>query len=239
MSGHAIQPVSALADVAALLGSDGWLTPPLHQMAFVVAPAIGRVRTLSMAVGDEGPGLTPVYELLSQDLSDCVVVVAGAASLGGAIWGEILSTAAREAGAVGVVIDGWARDRPAMAELGLPVFARGERVAGPAGRAHVTAVDVSVSIDGVRISTKDAIVVDSSGCMRLQAAREWELLDAGRRYAAAEDEVLAALRSGAPLREAYLHKKLVVDALRAGEADEQRTGAGTGHGAARPDQHDA
>ena len=214
MSFLPIPPVSALADVAALLGADGWLTPPLHQMAAAARPAIGRVRTLSMAVGDDGPGLAAVYELLSEDLSDCVIVVAGVASLGGAIWGEILSTAAHEAGAVGVVVDGWVRDRPAMVEIGLPVFGRGERVVGPAGRAHVMATDVPVSVDGVRISTKDAIVVDSSGCMRLHAAREWELLDAARRYTAGEDEVLAALRTGAPLREAYLHKKLVVDALR-------------------------
>jgi len=232
MSHLPIPPVSALADVASLLGADGWLTPPLHQMASAAAPAVGRVRTLSMAVGDDGPGLGAVYELLSEDLSDCVIVVAGVASLGGAIWGEILSTAAHEAGAVGVVIDGWVRDRPAMSEIGLPVFARGERVVGPAGRAHVMATDVSVSVDGVRISTKDAIVVDSSGCMRLHAAREWELLEAGRRYTAGEDQVLAALRTGAPLREAYLHKKLVVDALRAGEPHDDQQGVTTGRGGA-------
>jgi len=213
VTGLPVPPVSALADVAALLGSDGWLTPPLQPMVRNAAPAVGRVRTLNMAVGDDGPGLGPVYELLSEDLTNCVVVVAGAASLGGAIWGEILSLAAHEAGAVGVVVDGWVRDRSAMEAIGMPVFGRGERVVGPAGRAHVTAVDIAVHIDGVRISTKDAMVVDGSGCMRLPAARECELLDAGRRYAAAEERVVEALRAGVPLREAYLHKKEVVTSL--------------------------
>ena len=214
MTSLSVPPVSALADVAALIGSDGWLTPPLQPMVRGAAPAIGRVRTLCLVVADEGPGLAPVYELLSEDLTDCVVVLSGAASLGGAIWGEILSLAAHEAGAVGAVIDGWVRDRSAIEAIGMPVFGRGERVVGPAGRAHVVGVDIAVHIDGVRISTRDAIVVDGSGCMRLHAAREWELLDGARRYAAAEDLVLGALRAGAPLRDAYLYKKEVVTSLR-------------------------
>ncbi len=231
MTDLSVPPVSALADVAALLGSDGWLTPPLQPMVRSATPAIGRVRTLSMAVGDVGPGLGPVYEMLSEDLSDCVVVVAGAASLGGAIWGEILSLAAHRSGAVGVVVDGWVRDRSAMEAIGMPVFGRGERVVGPAGRAHVVAVDVAVHVDGVRISTKDAIAVDGSGCMRVQAAREWELLDAARRYAAAEEQVVAALRHGVPLREAYLHKKAVVTSLQSASAEPAK-GVTTGHGGA-------
>lgn len=223
-------PVSALADVAALLGSDGWLTPPLQPMVRGAAPAIGRVRTISMAVSDAGPGLGPMYELLSEDLTDCVVVLAGVASLGGAMWGEILSTAAHRGGAVGVLVDGWVRDRAVMNEVGMPVFGRGERVVGPAGRAHVVAVDVAVHVDGVRISTEDAIAVDGSGCMRLHAAREWELIDAARRYAAAEDEVLAALRDGVVLRDAYRLKQRVVAEIRGSSTNEstnESKGVGT------------
>jgi hypothetical protein len=41
-----------------------------------------------------------------------------------------------------------------------------------------------------------------------------DVLDAARRYAAAEDLVVAAISSGEPLARAYHHKKSIVDELR-------------------------
>lgn len=217
----ATPPVSALADVAALAGLDGWLTPPLRPVVAAHEPGRGRVRTVRFQVADEGPGLGAVYELLSSDLTDTVLVFGGVGALDGAIWGEILSCAAAAKGAVGVLVDGAVRDVEAMAEVGLPVYARDVRSVGPNGRAHAVQVDGVVSVDGVRITAQDAIAFDASGCIRLEAAREWELLDGARRYAAGEERVLHALADGAPLREAYLHKRVVVDELK---------GGATGHG---------
>lgn len=219
--------VSALADVAALVGLDGWLTPPLQPI--VPAPVAGRgsVRTVTLAVAESGTGLGPVYELLSSDLSGQVLVVSGAAALDGAIWGEILATAAQSSGALAVLVDGAVRDQPEMMFIGLPVYAREQRVVGPAARAHVVAVDAPIEIGGVHITCEDTIAFDAVGCIRLQAAREWEVLDAARRYNEAEQRVLDALRNGAPLSAAYLYKKAVVDTLK----DEWK-GVTTGHGRA-------
>lgn len=216
MNHLATPPVSAIADVAALAGLDGWLTPPLRPVVGASEPRRGRVRTLRFQVSDEGPGLGAVYQLLSSDLTGSVLVFAGVAGLEGAIWGEILSCAAVAQGAVAVLVDGAVRDVEAMTSVGLPVYARDTRVVGPNGRAHAVELDGAVTIDGVRLTSADAVAVDSSGCIRIEAAREWELLDAARRYDAGEERTLRALRDGTLLRDAYLHKKTVVDELKGG-----------------------
>ncbi len=209
-----VPPVSAVSDVLALWGKDGWLTPPLAPVVLPGASLLGRVRTLQMVVADHGPGLAPVYDLLSRNLTGCIVVVAGATDLPAAVWGEILATAAKVSGAIGVLIDGSVRDRPALSSTGLPIYARGECVVGPAGRAHVVAVDEPVMIGGVAIAAGEAIVIDDTGCVRLSMADEIQVLDAARRYTAAEEQVVAALATGMSLTEAYLLKKIVVDELK-------------------------
>jgi 4-hydroxy-4-methyl-2-oxoglutarate aldolase len=206
--------VSVLADVAALWGHDGWLTPPLQPVVPAVAPVSGRARTVRLEVAASGPGMAKAFELLSHDLTGQVVVWAGVAEAPGATWGEILSMAARGQGATAVLVDGAVRDVDDMTQLGLPVYASRTAVVGPNGTVHAVEVDGPVAIDGVRIDAGDTIVVDAAGCIRLSGEHADELLAAGTSYAAGEGALLAALTAGEPLDSAYLHKKRAVDALR-------------------------
>lgn len=214
-----VPPASAVADVLALAGADGWLTPPLNPIVPAPTPLAGRARTVQLAaraqpgVAVRGRGLAPLRELLSGDLAGCVVVVAGADDARGAVWGEILSTAAAAHGVVAVVVDGAVRDRPAMTGVGLPVYASSERVVGPAPDVQITAVDEPVKVVDVSIHAGDTIVVDGSGCVRVPAEHADVIVARAIRYAAAEDAVLAALRDGSPLTDAYRYKKAVVDDL--------------------------
>jgi 4-hydroxy-4-methyl-2-oxoglutarate aldolase len=210
----AFPPVSAIADVLALWGAEGALSPPLAPIAPAGSVVAGRARTLRIVAADTGPGLAPLYDLLSDDLTGCVLFLAGAQAVGAAVWGEILSTAAATRNAAAVLIDGAARDRPDVVAAGVPVYARDERVVGPAGRAHVEAVDVAVTIDGTEIAPDDGIVVDATGCVRVVGAQWQSVMEGAARYAAAEDEVLRALESGEPLSSAYRLKKVAVDELR-------------------------
>lgn len=215
-----VPAVSAIADVLALWGHDGWLSPPLVPVVASSAPIIGRARTIGVTVGATGPGMTPIYELLSNDLKGRIVVIAGAHRLPGAVFGEILGRAAQQCGAAGVLVDGGVRDRPDMADLGLPVYARDERVVGPNGLAHVTSFGQVVAIDttvGVTTTVSDAdhVVIDATGCVRIAATVGLDaVLDAARRYAAAEELVSSLMAEGESLRTAYRHKKAVVDELK-------------------------
>ncbi len=206
--------MSALADVAALWGHDGWLTPPLQPVVAAPTPVAGRARTVRLEVAPSGPGMARAFDLLSHDLTGHVVVWAGVTDSPGATWGEILSVAARGRGAAAVLVDGAVRDVDEMKSAGVPVYARGTAVVGPNGMVHAVEVDVPVVIGEVEIRPGDTIVVDASGCMRLAGDHAEELMSAAAVYTAGEGALLAALGDGEPLTSAYLHKKRAVEALR-------------------------
>ncbi len=213
-----LAPVSAIADVLALWGVDGWLTPPLTPVVPASSLVCGRALTVQLAAGADGPGLTGIYDVLSGDLADRVVVIAGARPVMGAVFGEILAAAAAQRGAVGALVDGWVRDRSDMTAIGLPVLAVGERVVGPNGTGHLLGVDVEVGIDApdgtVAVAPGDLVLIDGSGTVRVPADIADQVLEGARRYAAGEALVAAALADGEPLTSAYRHKKAVVTELR-------------------------
>lgn len=205
-------PVSAIADVLALWGRDGWLTPPLQPIVAATKPVIGEARTVRLAAGSGG--LMPLYEVLDGPLDDQFLVIAGADSVHGAVWGEILATTAKRSGVGGVLLHGSARDQPALAELATPTYAIDQQVVGPNGMATVVESNAAVNIGGVEIDPADRIVADATGCVRVRAAEVDEVLEAAVRYADAEEQVVAAVRNGTPLAEAYHMKKWAVDQLR-------------------------
>lgn len=207
-------PVSAIADVLALWNEDGWLTPPLSPVVPAATPTVGTALTITVTSGATGPGFSQIYDVLSADLTGRVLVLAGADALPGAVWGEILTRAALQQGATAVLIEGWVRDRPDIATLGLPIYASGERVAGPSALAHITAVETAVTVNAVDIEPDDLIVVDATGCVRVRAATADVVLQAAQRYAAAEDLVVKALTEGEPLARAYRHKKATTEEFR-------------------------
>ncbi len=208
--GQVPPPVSAIADVLALWGLDGWLTPPLLPVVPAPVSVSGRALTVQLVHDESGPGLSPIYDVLSSDLRGRVVVLAGARAVPGAVFGEILAGAARQQGATGVLVDGWVRDRADMVTIGLPVLAAGERLVGPNGAAHLMSVGEPVSVDGVAVQTDDVIVIDPAGCVRVRADLADQVLDAATRYAAAEMLVARSLASGEPLADAYRHKRALL-----------------------------
>ncbi|HEV8299174.1 MAG TPA: hypothetical protein VGQ20_17825 [Acidimicrobiales bacterium] len=211
-----VAPVTAIADVLAARGLGGWLTPPLRPMVAAAEPIAGPAVTIALRAEPAGRGMAELHALLSTDLTGAVVVIGGAGSVGGAVWGEILSRAAHRAGAAAVIVEGSVRDRRAMAAEGLPVYGIDERVVGPAGRVSVASVDAEVSIAGVRIAPGDTVVVDDCGVVRVEAGVAASVLDDAALYAEAELAVLKDLASGLRLTEAYRHKRATVEWLNEG-----------------------
>jgi 4-hydroxy-4-methyl-2-oxoglutarate aldolase len=208
-----VPSVSAIADVLAMRGLGGWLTPPLEPVVAPAQPVMGRAITVELRAEPSGRGLAELHRVLSGELAGGVLVIAGATEVGGAIWGEILSRAASHAGAVAVLVEGSVRDGAAMESEGLPVYAVDERVVGPAGRVSVQTVGEPVRVGGVSVAPGDVIVVDSAGAVRVPAGVADAVLVDARIYTDGEEKVLAELAAGVPLIEAYRHKRAAVDQL--------------------------
>jgi 4-hydroxy-4-methyl-2-oxoglutarate aldolase len=202
-----IPPSTAVADVLALRGHGGWLSPPL-KVAFP-GTASGAARTVSLQPGTGGFGL--LYELLSSDLAGRVLVV-DTPDDDVAVWGALLGTAAANAGAAAVVVGGAVRD---VGGLALPTWARTVATVGPAGALEVAAIGNAAEIGGVAVADGDAVVVDDDGVVCLHAATAEAVLADARAYAEAEDKVAVDLLAGTPLRDAYRHKADVVARLKA------------------------
>lgn len=83
--------------------------------------------------------------------------------LGAAHWGELMSTAARNSGCTGAVIDGGVRDSHFLLRMGFPVFASCHSVASSIGRWEILACQIPISIGTVEIRPADFVVGDIDG----------------------------------------------------------------------------
>src|SRR5438046_7548135 len=88
---------------------------------------VGRCKTTlwaDMAHFDPNP-----YDLELHAVDSCkpddVLIAAAGGSMRSGIWGELLSTAARNSGCIGAIVDGAVRDTEKMSARGFTVFARG------------------------------------------------------------------------------------------------------------------
>lgn len=170
-----------------------------------VRKLVGRCRTtlwVDMAHIDSKP-----YELELKAVDSCqaddVLIAAAGGSMRSGIWGELLSTAARNSGCVGAVVDGAVRDVDTMAAMGFPVFARGTCVYDSLNRQRVVDLDVPVEIAGVRFSPGDLVVADADGIVVCPREVEPEAVRRAWEKVHAENVTRDAIRGGMKAVAAY------------------------------------
>jgi 4-hydroxy-4-methyl-2-oxoglutarate aldolase len=180
---------------------------PRVQLRAMTVPQtlVGRCKTTlwaDMAHADPTP-----YELELQAVDSCkpddVLIAAAAGSARSGIWGELLTTAARNQGCVGAVIDGMVRDVAKMRDMQFPVFARGSCVYDSKDRQRVIDIDVPVEIDGVRFCPGDLILADEDGIVVVPRAVEEAVLHSAWEKVNAENQVRDAIRAGMKASEVF------------------------------------
>jgi len=162
------------------------------------AKLIGRCKTTlwaDMAHPDPRP-----YELELEAVDSCrpddVLICAAGGSMRSGIWGELLSTAARNSGCVGVIVDGAVRDVEKMTAMGFAAFALGTCVYDSLHRQRVVDIDVSVEIDGVRFSPGDLVIADADGVVVVPAEVEEQAIRRAWEKVHAEDLTRQAIKGG-------------------------------------------
>jgi 4-hydroxy-4-methyl-2-oxoglutarate aldolase len=147
------------------------------------------------------------YELELRAVDSCqpnhVMICAAGGSLHSALWGELLSTASRNCGCVGAIIDGAVRDVDKMKSMSFPVFARGACVYDSMHRHRVIDLDVVVEIDGVRFAPGDLVFADRDGVVVVPRSVEAEAIARAWQKVHDENKVRDAIRQGMKASDAF------------------------------------
>ena len=166
---------------------------------------IGRAKTTlwsEMVEPDPSP-----YELELQAVDACqpddVLIAAAGGSTRSGIWGELLSTAARNRGCRGAIVDGCVRDVAKMREMRFPVFARATSPYDSKDRQRVTAIDVPVEIAGVTFHPGEIVIADIDGVAVIPRSVETQVIRRAWDKVHAENEVRSAIQNGMKATEAY------------------------------------
>jgi regulator of RNase E activity RraA len=118
-------------------------------------------------------------------------------------WGEIMSTAARERGCTGAVIDGGVRDLGFIDEMNYPVFARFHSPASSIGRWDIKEYQVTIKIGDTVIHPGDFVFGDVDGVIIVPGAMTLEILADAEDVFERESGMRAELRRGVSVKEAY------------------------------------
>ncbi len=166
---------------------------------------IGRCRTTlwaDMAHVDPSP-----YELELKAVDECqpgdVLIAAAGGSMRSGIWGELLSTAARNSGCLGAIVDGAVRDVRKMRSMGFTVFARGTCMYDSQNRQRVIDLNVPVEIDGVTFHSGDLVIADEDGVVVVPQEVEAEAVRRAWEKVHAENITRDAIRAGMKAMDAW------------------------------------
>ncbi len=199
--------VPAICDV---LDGLGHRQQAMHQRLRPLDPAnctiAGRARTVRWMETDyvvEGDPYGLEIDLMDSLRPGDVVVHSTDHGCTNAPWGELMSTAARQRGAVGCVCDSLIRDALKTIALGFPVFHAGIRPVDSQGRGRVMAYDVPVQCGGVLVRPGELVFADFDGVVVVPRALEDEVLRQAAEKVGKESASRRELLAGRSLREVY------------------------------------
>ncbi|MFD6679501.1 RraA family protein [Micromonospora parva] len=112
-----------------------------------------------------------------------------------ALIGELLASQAKVAGAAGLLVDAAVRDVDELRELGLPIWARWQRVRGATKRARGS-LDVAVHVGGTTVNPGDVVVLDADGAVVVARGSAAEVAAATRSRIEKETRLRARLDAG-------------------------------------------
>ena len=170
-----------------------------------ISKMVGRCKTTlwtNMAHEDPKPYELELIAVDSCKPDDVVIAAAGGSTRSG-IWGELLSTAARNTGCIGTIVDGAVRDVAKMTAMGFACFARGTCLYDSMHRQRVVDIDVTVEIDGVPFGPGDLVFADVDGVVVVPRKIEKEAIRKAWEKVHAENITRDAIKGGMKAVAAY------------------------------------
>jgi len=178
---------------------------PLHTSVELKAVLVGRCKTTlwaDMAHQDPDPYALELKAVDSCQPDDVLIAAAGGSMRSG-IWGELLTTAAKNRGCIGAIVDGAIRDVAKISAMNFPVFAKGRCLFDSLNRQRVIDLDVPVEIDQVIFNPGDLVIADADGVAVIPQHVEDKVLELAFAKVQGENKVRDAIRQGMSAVEAY------------------------------------
>ena len=196
-----------ISDCMMRLGLAGWMDG-VRPVQPGLRRAVGRARTLLFGP-KRGEGAWPksMYRTIAS-LSPGDVLVFAAGGTAENLMGDNMATFAELHGLAAAVTDSTVRDSAGMAELTMPVYARGSAVRLPLNMEPI-ALDVPVFCGGAQVRPGDAVIGCEDGVMVVPEAKVPDVLYQLEDVEVCERDLQHAIKSRAPLDdiEAILKRK--------------------------------
>ncbi|MEM2896139.1 MAG: RraA family protein [Candidatus Bathyarchaeia archaeon] len=157
-------PTASLSDALDKKGIKGYLSheiKPIFDTKRIVGPAVTIKDTLTKEILTPFLALEAIDEAKPGDIIVRTIENGDARDI--ALWGGLMSLAARNKGVRGVVLDGGVRDVLEAKAMAFPVFAKSVTPVTSVGRTKVLEYNSPITIDGVTINPGDIVVGDSDG----------------------------------------------------------------------------
>ena len=204
---------AVVGDVMDTLGLTRQFLPPRIQPLRDDMVVVGRAMTVLEAddaggesEGRADPTLSRPFGLMLaalDDLAEHEVYLCTGASPTYALWGELMSTAARNRGAAGAVVNGWSRDTRGILKLGFPTFSYGRYAQDQRPRGKVIDFRCSIEIEGVKVRPGDIVFGDLDGVCVVPREAEREVFEGAIEKARGEKQVFDAISGGMLAQDAW------------------------------------
>ena len=120
-----------------------------------------------------------------------------------ALWGELMTTRARQLGAGGAVLDGYVRDTAGILAQDFPTFGYGSYAQDQGPRGKVIDFRVPVAIADVRVMPGDVVFGDRDGVLIIPRAAEVEAFTRALEKVRGEHLVRQAIAGGMSASDAF------------------------------------
>jgi regulator of RNase E activity RraA len=196
---------SVISDILDALGFRDQVMRATIRPLYPEALVVGRAMPVLYAEVFEVPEKPYQMEIEVVDSlrPDDVLVAYAPPTAKAALWGGLLSTAAKARGARGVVLEGLTRDRRQIASMNFPVFATGASPLDSKGRLRVFAYRCAIECGGVLVEPGDVVFGDADGVVVVPQDVALETVHEALNRVEAEHRTVAELKTGSLLREAF------------------------------------
>lgn len=192
-------PVANVSDSMARMDGGGSALRPMHREGKLAGPAL----TVRMRPGDN----LMLHKAIDMALPGDVIVCDAGGDVTNSLFGELMLAHAMTRKVAGLVINGAVRDREALFERNLPVYAVGVTHRGPY-KDGPGEIGFAISLSGMVIQPGDLVLGDMDGVVAVPRSTASQVLERTRAKHSAEERQLAATLKG-EIDRAWVEKALV------------------------------